>query len=239
MARLSEVLGGILKDVTQSRMIADLRSQEIFEAYRSDALLSRLPVPRVTIRELNLTLRFAIAGHVRPDYAASDLEPAREAWKSRLITVVLARALADVADGPREIISGKLARAVAAADEQSLPLAMALEGDADTLRDRSVELIVRGVEALTAAERRTLPAARALRELLKQVAQEELAHLLPELRRAIAAKGAQESDLDILVGRAELADVDGDRVQQIAVTLVSDDIEVVSPGKLEAGRPIA
>ena len=63
MAKLSEILGGILKDVMAARTTADYLSRDLLETYQKDPVMALMPVPRVTIRQLDLSLKFAVSEH--------------------------------------------------------------------------------------------------------------------------------------------------------------------------------
>lgn len=60
MAELTQVLGTILKDVAQSRVISDVFSRDISEHYAQDPILIAFPVPRVEIKEASIQLKFAV-----------------------------------------------------------------------------------------------------------------------------------------------------------------------------------
>ena len=59
MPQLSNVLAGILRDITTARFQADTASAKLVEYYKKDPVLQCFPVPRVEIKELNIQLRFA------------------------------------------------------------------------------------------------------------------------------------------------------------------------------------
>lgn len=60
MAELGDVLGAVLRDITQSRVTGDLFSRDVSREYARDAILSAFPVPRVEIKEASIKLRLAI-----------------------------------------------------------------------------------------------------------------------------------------------------------------------------------
>ncbi len=60
MAELNDVLGAILRDVAQARVISDLYSRNVSLEYQQDDVLSAFPVPRVEITEASIDLKFAV-----------------------------------------------------------------------------------------------------------------------------------------------------------------------------------
>src|SRR3954447_17937882 len=60
MAELYQVVGAILRDVSQARFMSDLYSRQISYIYENDSLLRRFPVPRGEIEEVEFNLPFVI-----------------------------------------------------------------------------------------------------------------------------------------------------------------------------------
>lgn len=62
MADLQQIVGAILRDLAKARFSADLYSRSISRYYENDHLLRRFPVPRADVEEVELDLKFSIAG---------------------------------------------------------------------------------------------------------------------------------------------------------------------------------
>ena len=62
MVDLSQVVGGILKDITQARFTSDAYSRNISRYYEQDPLLRRFPIPRAEIEEIDIDLKFSVLG---------------------------------------------------------------------------------------------------------------------------------------------------------------------------------
>jgi hypothetical protein len=60
MVELSKIVGTILKDLAQSRAISDKFTRDISVDYASDKILKLFPVPRVEIKEIKISIPFAI-----------------------------------------------------------------------------------------------------------------------------------------------------------------------------------
>lgn len=62
MAELHQVIGSILRDITQARITSDIYSRNLSKLYEQDPLLRRFPAPRSEIDEVEIDLKFAISG---------------------------------------------------------------------------------------------------------------------------------------------------------------------------------
>ncbi len=60
MAELKDVLGAVLRDLAQSRVVSDQFSSQVSHEYEKDPILGLFPVPRVEIREASINLKFAV-----------------------------------------------------------------------------------------------------------------------------------------------------------------------------------
>lgn len=230
MARLSEVLGGILKDVTQSRVTADLRSEEVYRAYREHPLLSRMPIPRMAVREVSVRLRFAIEHDVAPDYTAIDLTDLIAEWKQRLAKDVLPRAV--VGKERRTPVDAAITEKIAheiLAEPNALPINEALRTDSKALVQASVDLVLRAARVLSAEQRKHLPGATELKANVEAEVAALAREVIPSMRRTAAATSALAADLDIIIDSKDLAKIADQRVQEITLTIGADDIQLVTP----------
>ncbi|WP_299398379.1 hypothetical protein [Pelagibius sp.] len=62
MADLQQIVGAILRDLAKARFSADLYSRSIARYYENDYLLRKFPVPRADFEEVEIDLKFSIAG---------------------------------------------------------------------------------------------------------------------------------------------------------------------------------
>ena len=61
MAQLHHLVGAILRDIAQGRVTSDLYSREVSRYYEQDSLLRLFPIPRTEIKEVEISLKFAIS----------------------------------------------------------------------------------------------------------------------------------------------------------------------------------
>lgn len=73
MAELHEIIGGVLRDIAQSRIASDIHSREASLSYQKDPILRKFPVPRVDIASAEIDLRFAVASVERDDEFDGDI----------------------------------------------------------------------------------------------------------------------------------------------------------------------
>ena len=62
MAELHQVIGSILRDISQARISSDIYSRNLSKYYEQDPMLRRFPSPRTEIDEVEIDLKFVVAG---------------------------------------------------------------------------------------------------------------------------------------------------------------------------------
>lgn len=94
MVELYKVLGTVLKDLAQSRVISDTFSRDISIEYEEDPILRLFPVPRIDIKEVTVSLPFTIKS-VKPAAANKEgaVRPLLRAESIKLTDHVLDRIL--------------------------------------------------------------------------------------------------------------------------------------------------
>jgi hypothetical protein len=60
MAKLENILGAILSDITKAQVISDAYSRDLKPSYREDPFLKLFPVPRIEIKDVTIDLKFTI-----------------------------------------------------------------------------------------------------------------------------------------------------------------------------------
>lgn len=237
MAKLSEVLGALLKDVLQSGATADALSVELLREYREHPLLSQMPVPRVRLGAVDLTLRFALHAHSEAEYREEDLDAERELLRRRLAGDAAQRTLTRALPNARldRLTLKRWQRSVANVPDPGFQLKAALEGDPRALIARAREYIVAGKAQSPAEFKRKLPNLDVLREVAQVEAEREIKALLPTLRRSAAAKGVSRMDLDVEVGTQALAELRESDIHELRIQLRPEELE--RPPELEEPEP--
>ncbi|MGB3266025.1 MAG: hypothetical protein WBA89_18935 [Microcoleus sp.] len=60
MAKLKQIIGAFLTDISRARVISDTYSRELKASYKEDPFLKLLSVPRTDLKEVTIELKFSI-----------------------------------------------------------------------------------------------------------------------------------------------------------------------------------
>jgi hypothetical protein len=221
LAELNDVLGAIVRDVAQARVIGDLFSRNVSLDYQQDELLRNFPVPRVEIKQASIDLRFAVNDVERkevdpesiararlPAYAA---ELAREAFSEfietdprgeELAEVIQTKGLALETQLPSVIqrtLSDNLPDLMAALENRPERIARKLQGEVAGLLlgdDDVKEVMTRGTRVADVREAISVAAASAVDAFAREVPRDPAGGVdvdaLP--RDAIEARAARLGD---------------------------------------------
>lgn len=230
MARLREVLGGILRDLTESRIVADLAAAEHFELYQQDPVLAHLPIPRMAVKDLTLRLRFAVEDHEATPPAVDLGAVLDRLWRAELVERAVPNLLKTV-----------FRRPVAPARVGALgeALAVSLAGARFALTDLSpkgldraaevtVSRLLAGLKKLPSDVRKDLAAERTVRAALHRAVAERLEAVVPKFRQLAAARQAAQLDLEVLVKRADLSGVQESAIQEVTISISAADLHVAA-----------
>lgn len=232
MAKLSEILGGILKDVLAARTTADYLSRDLLETYQQDPIMAMMPVPRITIRQLDLSLKFAVAEHTSSRFDEIDETKLKallvKELKRAAFAPVYKRALTN-----RNLVP-QLGTALKALLEQ-LPepdnwkIIEALEGNPKIALKQGVVFILSARSRLPTSLRRNLVPAAQLRAIATKQVQKVLDAELPRLRQVAIANQVSRFDLDILIKKSDLEAVSEAATSELHVTLSLDELQILEP----------
>ena len=229
MAKLSELLGAVLKDILQAGATADALTVDLMQQYRQHPLLSQLPVPRVRLGDISVTLRFALDAHTEPEYQEEDLDEARELLRKRLAEVAAVATFRDALHGQLDAKSviKKLRAVVRALPDPNLQLVAALKGNPRDLVGQAVEYVVAAKAQSPPEIKRMLPKLPGLRELARPAVEKVIGQLMPTLRGMAAAKGVSRMDLDIEVRSEALAQHRDSDIHELQIQLRLEELEAL------------
>jgi hypothetical protein len=231
MPKLNEVVAGILRDITQARVVADSVSRGYYDIYQQDPVLSQVPVPRIAIREMTVRLRFAVNEHaagspVRPTKAVLD-----RAWKTILAERVAPAVLRSAARGLSAADqTDAAARVRTSLQRDTFDVEAAVDGRSDRLLRRSEARLVAAFAALPRSTRGKLAGAAALRRTMRSAISREWQAGSPQLHDLAASARTVPADLDILVRRADLATIAESSLQEVTLQIAMDDLRAADPG---------
>lgn len=235
MPRLGDVLGSVLAEAARGRVAADSLTRDLVAVYRDDPVLSLMSVPRVTVKQMQVTLRFAVEDfdegpqqYVQPVVGEGD----KAAWERTLAERVLPRLLE--AQGPT--LSGEEMRRVRDAAGAEAPsvatdrLVAAATGDPQALVDESVEAVVARIRSVPTALRRRLGTLAQVREQIRPEIAVEVETFLAGYRRKEDIRRILGSRLDVAVRGGDLSAVAPEVVQEVTVTLEMSDLDTILDG---------
>jgi hypothetical protein len=226
MVRLSNVVGGIMRDLARSHSVSDAYTVETLESYRQDPLLGQFPVPRMAIREVQLTLRFAVSD-VQDPVVEEDPGAIRELWLRSVRERILPLALAQVGRADNRTVVTAFAKRLSAPGVELVvePADVLAPDRADVLAKATLTFLNEQASTLPLAARRSIEKTGLASAFERVVAQE-----LPELQRAARqleqARIAKQSDLDVLVTSEALGSVPDNRISELTVTVSMDEVQL-------------
>jgi hypothetical protein len=208
--RLGEVLGALLTDVVRARLAADELTAQALAAYRADPVLSSMSVPRVTVSNMTIRLRYITSAVETPEPRPVDVVRANTTWNTMLRTKTV----------PGVLSGDQLAKA-----QQSLvDSPIGIPQDAlDRCRAGELGPIV----DLTASELFRRVPATDLRQPLQAAVQRDAGALGEELREQQAADQALRSHLEVEVAADKLAATSPEAVQTLEFTISLNDVEEI------------
>jgi len=72
MPDLNQIVGAILRDITEARTAADFATREVSSYYGNDEIMKYFPVPRVDIHDVTIDLRFAVGSVANDENRQTD-----------------------------------------------------------------------------------------------------------------------------------------------------------------------
>lgn len=227
MPQLGDVLGGVLAEVVRGRLAADTLTAELLAAYRGDPRLSMLSVPRVTVREMSVTLRFAVneVQSVAPSPAEAEREA--EEWQRILHERVLRRV---IDERLRSLRPEERAEVQAHMAPQPAPvlgdrMRTAVAGEPDALMRESVGQLVTRFRAVPTRLRRRLGTIQDLRAEFDAQVHHEFETFIEHREQLAGARRAMRSRMEVEVVTDELQARPAQAIQELTLTLSMSDIE--------------
>jgi hypothetical protein len=232
LPRLGEVLGGLLTDVVRARLAADALTASSIDAYRADPVLASMSVPRVTVSDMTVRLRFMVSDVAVPDPRPLDLGRVQQLWNVAVRERVLTRLVQGREDEAIREDAQRLREAL-----EAEPIALdndvlrrALEGDTSALVDATVSTALDRVRALTTTIRRRLGPVGQLREELQREATQEAAAFAERVQQEQSIEQALGSRLQVEVVSGTLEQAPAQTLQELEMTVSLADVEeLLSP----------
>ena len=228
MARLGEVVGGLLTDVLRARLAADALTASAVEAYRADPVLASMSVPRVAVSDMTVRLKFLVLDVWVPDPSPPDVVRAARVWNATVRDRVLPRLLTGPGrdtEGLREPVQQW--RDAVRADPVAVDpgaLQRAVDGDVSPLVDTTLAQVLERLRTLPPPSQARLGRIRPQEELQRELAR-EAPPFAEQVRQWQAAEQALRSRVEVEVTADRLQERPVETMQQIELTVSLADVE--------------
>jgi hypothetical protein len=228
MTKLSNVVGGLMRDLAQSHTISDAFTVELVDTYRREATLSQLPLPRLSIREAQLTLRFAVAA-VQDDVVGLEPDELGDLWLRTVRDRVVPMALTDVGRIDNKRVVGAFERRLAAPGAAASVDSSALlaEGQEAELVQSTINYLTGLVESLPISTRRSFENTD-LAGSFERIVRAEIPELRAAARQLDQARRAAQADLNVSVTTEALAAVPDSQISELVLTVSMEEIQLGS-----------
>lgn len=250
MAELTDVLGAMLRDITRSRVMADLFSRDVGEEYSQDPILSVFPVPRVEIKQASVELLFAVneVGKRLPDYhevvRAKAPRHAAELADQLFNDAVLENAqkdklLALLQEKEINLTEQLAAIVVQVLTSSTAEVAKALMNEPEPLRAKLEEPLLavllgdRDIRAILTRE----PGLNALTKMVRDRTEQMVRAFVKDVLSALNPTDGDALRIDVAVTKGELTDVRDALLSRIHLVTEVRNYEWVDVGEQD-GKPV-
>jgi hypothetical protein len=231
MAHLGAVLGGVLAELTRARVVSDQLTKELLAEYEGDPVLGAMSVPRVTIGGAELVVRFTVADFEEAPVHQPTPGATRDAWQAHAESVVLPALLR------RRGLSAEAVASVTTTIAETAPalagrpavaeIRAAMGGDAAAAAKSTSEPLLDGWSRLPRAIREEIGSKAVFRKEVNADLATELSSFLERQTVTEQLRAVLASRIDVAVTSSDLAGEDPGRVQELRLTLSSDDLDMV------------
>ena len=231
MARLGAVLGGVLAELTRARVLSDQLTKDLVGEYEGDPVLGSLSVPRVTIAGAEVVIRFTVADFEEAPVEQPTAAEMRDAWQEHAGSVVLPALLRRSGlseEAVTSVTASVLSISSALAGRPSAgEVRAAVGGEVEAAAVSTAGPLMDGWSRIPRSIRQQMGTKADFRKEVNRVIVGELSSFLERRNLAEQVKAALASRLEVAVKSSELAEEDPGRVQELRLTLSSDDLDLV------------
>lgn len=224
MVRLGSVVGGILAELTQARVVADRLTRALVDEYDDDPILSGMSVPRVKLSEATVTVRYTIQDIDEHEPAKPDPVVVGTKWQTAATNKVIPSVLRKLH------ITGEdhqtLVKTISVKPPSVSVTEHALQGNPAELVKATVESALEAWPNIPVELHHRLGGKVTFRAELKAAAVTELeAFLAREVRDALISS-ALASKVQVGVRTADLP-IEPFRIQEIQLTVTGEELDLV------------
>ncbi len=224
MATLSEIIGSIVKDITTSQITADLTSLEYLEHYKKDAILQRMSVPRVSFKNMNMKMRFAVKDVSELKYNTAAIAKVETEWARHINDVILPELIATHSSKAetRKVYHAASKGVLRKIKRPPLDAETAITGNEKGFISKSTDYVADIIKRLPVNVKKDLPRLPQLRTKIKSILTESFAEKKISLKKIAIAKSATDMDVSILVDKESLSQLPSEEMHEIEVSFDMD-----------------
>jgi hypothetical protein len=226
MPKLSEIVGGVMRDLARSHVVADAQTRQVFESYQKDPVLAHFPVPRVTIKQATIKLKFSVKDHAPP---TTGIDP--KEYQDLLAKSIRERIVPTFLDlvgklDNKEVTAQVKTRIEKAGLQTRIPPTQIVDlQQGDQLEKDVRDLLLEQVRAFPRTVARHMPSGVTLDAAVQKAVAAEVREVQ---QAAVTLKQTVESaqnDLDVSVRAEELKALGDGQISEIEFTLGLEDVE--------------
>jgi len=230
MAKFSEILGGIAKDLAQVQVSSDLSSMEVLSHYKSNALLKNLDIPRFRLSDINLKLKFAIAEGIIPEETDSSVNYVEAEWFNIMNKEVASQVFAslrNISAIELRSVQNEFVKILNLQTRPNLNIRSAFNGNMNLTLTNSVNYFMEAFKKLSEETRKKLSSTTAFKRIVSERVNSVFESKMSSLQNIATAKSASERDLEIIIEKSQLERIDNEQIHEISMNLTPDFIKFV------------
>lgn len=231
MAKFSELLGGIAKDLVMLQVSSDQASLDILSHYRDKDVLKYLDIPRFSISDIKLNLKFAINSGVNLEQTNSSVIFAEKEWANLLKTQVFEK-FSEFGTKLSEIdqrrLRAEVNKIVKDTPIPNLNLKEAISGNIKDTLIKSKDYSNSILSKLPAELLNKLGDTAKFDIIVSRTIESNLTEKLPSIKKVANSQAALERDLEIIIENESLEKIPESKIHEISISLTPDFIKILN-----------
>jgi hypothetical protein len=242
MAKFNEILSGIAKDFVQLQVASDLASIEAFNRYqnstdKNEENLRFLDIPRFTVSDVKMSLKFAIAGvSAEPVYSKKVVDKTNDAWheivdQQIILNVINAARTLTAAD--KKNIEADLKKANSFARKSRPEIKSFVTDPRNETLSHTTNYVVNYFKNLPEAISAKLKLDASFQNSVTRMVNAVYEQQFKALREVADSETVVERNLEIIINKDELEKIDNNQVHEISFNLTPDFIKLAKEDNLK------
>jgi len=225
MVNLNSVLSGLTKSLTEVQVGTDQVSLGYVREYQKDELLKHIEVPKISIKNVGLKLRFAIENVQQAEPDRVVLDAVNKEWVDIIQQQVIPDIIKKITES--EVIASVLTQSSILSLYEKIPLPqlglkeMLIENQKLNL-DLSIAYIENIIRILPDDLRKKLPAIERIKKTASVVLEKFYLQEKKNLINSYNVQMAMQTNLNILVDKNSLATVPQEQIHELNIELDMD-----------------